>query len=480
MKKHKVFFMPHPPILIQSIGEGKERAATETLIGMQKVAQKIKEDKPDTIIFITPHGNSFSNGLCILYEDILTGHLGSFGHPEISYHKKVDKTLSKTIYDKLEEADITSVLMDKVTGRQYDVRVGLDHGVIVPMSFVDQEYSDYKIVHLTPGFTPLHEQYQIGKILNEIIEISEEKIAIICSGDLSHALSDQGPYEYNPSGPIFDEIVKNSIENEDPLALIFMDHDKIEAASQCGLRSFLIGFGSMDGYYYTSEVISYEGPFGVGYLTGFLDKKTEKTDSILKLIEEKKKASYEKRINREDDYIKLARKTIEYFIKTGKRLSLEQVKEQCSRGFIDHCLSHKSGAFVSIHKYGKLRGCIGTISAASDHLIDELIYNSISACSNDPRFEPVKEDELMDLEIKVDILYEKELISSKTKLDVHKYGVIVDKNGHRGLLLPNLDGIDNIDQQISIAMQKAGIDNEEGMKLYRFEVERHEIKDNNH
>jgi len=474
MKKHQVFFMPHPPILIQSIGEGKERKASETLTGMNEIAKCIQSEKPDTIIFITPHGNSFSNGLCILSEVTLTGHLGSFGHPEISFNKYVDLELSKEIFERLEEVGITSVLMDKGSARQYGVKVNLDHGVIVPMSFIDALYSDYKIVHLTPGFTPLEEQYRIGKVIGKIMNDSDKKILIVCSGDLSHALSDQGPYHFNPEGQIFDETVRNSIENEDPLSLIFLNNKEIEAAAQCGLRSFLIGFGTVDGYDYTSKVLSYEGPFGVGYLTGYLDKKEETTDSLLSLIQTRRQKEYQDRITHEDEYITLARKSIEYFVKSGKRLSIEQVKASFSRSFVEHCMAKKSGSFVSIHKSGKLRGCIGTITPASDHLIDEIIYNSISACSKDPRFDAIGENELLDIDVKVDILFEKEPVTSKTMLDVHRFGVIVEKGGKRGLLLPNLEGIDRVDEQISIAMQKAGIDSEEGMNMYRFEVERHE------
>lgn len=476
MKKHQIFFMPHPPILIQTIGEGKELAAENTLSAMNELAKMIEKERPETIIFISPHGNSFSNGTCILYEEMLTGHLGNFGHPEITFQKKVNTELSQEIYDKLEAKDITTILMDKVSKKQYNVKVNLDHGVLVPMSFIDTYYTNYSIVHITPGFTSFEEQYLIGKIIGDTIHAYDKKVLIVCSGDLSHALCDQGPYDYHPQGPVFDATVKNSIENKDPLSLIFLENSFVEEAAQCGLRSFIIGFGTMDGYYYSSNVNSYEGPFGVGYLTGYLCKTEEATSSLLPVIHDKKYNQYLQRTKKEDDYILLARKSIENYVKTGKRLSLDYVKSNFVGSFFDHCLSKKSGAFVSIHKFGKLRGCIGTISASSEHLIDEIIYNSISACSKDPRFDAIKEDELLDLEVKVDILYEKEAIHSRDMLDVHRYGVIVEKGGKRGLLLPNLEGIDEVDEQVHIAMQKAGIESEEGIKLYRFEVERHEVK----
>ncbi|PKM51817.1 MAG: AMMECR1 domain-containing protein [Firmicutes bacterium HGW-Firmicutes-7] len=475
MKNDGVFFMPHPPILINEIGNGREKEARDTLAGMRYLAKDIQTNKPDTIIFISPHGNSFSNGTCILYGHELYGDFSSFGNNEIKFVKNINKELTMDIFNRLEEADVTTVLMDQKTAEQYGVRVQLDHGVMVPMYFIDEAFKQYSIVHITPGFTDLEENYKIGKLIQEAISNSEEKVIVVCSGDLSHALSDEGPYTFHPEGPIFDEAVKKSIENGDPLKLLSLSNHIIEEAGQCGLRSFLMGFGVMDGYEYEAKVLSYEGPFGVGYLTGVLKKSQQTKTSLMHIIKEQKQSQYFQRIEKEDDYITLARKTIEEYVRTGKRLNIDYFREHFSESFIKRIINKQSGVFVSIHKGGQLRGCIGTISATADHLLDEIIYNGISACSKDPRFDVVAEDELMDLEIKVDILYEREAINTKEELDVNKYGVIVEKGSRRGLLLPNLEGVDDVAQQVSIAMNKAEIDDEAGMKLFRFEVERHEI-----
>ena len=141
---------------------------------------------------------------------------------------------------------------------------------------------------------------------------------------------------------------------------------------------------------------------------------------------------------------------------------------------LEHGLEQRAGVFVSIHKHGELRGCIGTIEPVQDDLLEEIIQNSISSCSYDPRFLPVEPDELEELDIKVDVLKEPEPIQSLGELDVKRYGVIVEKGTKRGLLLPNLEGINSVNQQVDIAMSKAGIRNPNGMKLYRFEVIRHE------
>ena len=134
----------------------------------------------------------------------------------------------------------------------------------------------------------------------------------------------------------------------------------------------------------------------------------------------------------------------------------------------------RAGAFVSIHKQGKLRGCIGTIGPTEKNLAREIVRNAISASTRDPRFDPIREDELPWLEINVDVLGEPEDIDSEDQLDVKRYGVIVStRDGRRGLLLPDLDGVDTPEEQVSIAMHKGGIQPHENYFLQRFEVVRH-------
>ena len=167
-----------------------------------------------------------------------------------------------------------------------------------------------------------------------------------------------------------------------------------------------------------------------------------------------------------DEYVKLAKKSLESYILRGKVLDMpaDLPKELASK---------QAGAFVSIHKAGRLRGCIGTILPTTECVAAEIIQNAISASTRDTRFNPISPEELPDLEINVDVLSEPELISSPDELDVKRYGVIVSNGNRRGLLLPDLDGVDSVAQQISIARQKGGIGMDEPVQLQRFEVIRH-------
>ena len=343
------------------------------------------------------------------------------------------------------------------------------------MYYIDQYYQDYNIIHISPGFTCLEENYYLGQKIQEIVKESNHSILLVCSGDLSHALKNDGPYQFHPSGRIFDTQVQDAITNKAPMILLSMEDKFVEESEQCGLRPYLIGFGFVDGLKYQSKVLSYEGPFGVGYLTGYFTQEQDlKEESFLPKIKELKMNAYRSRTSGEDDYIKLARMSIEAYTKHGTKLKFKEVEADFTKEFIQNAKAKQAGSFVSIHKDGALRGCIGTISSTQENLIEEIINNAISASGHDPRFNAIQSEELMDLEIKVDILMEAEKIESIDQLDVKKYGVIVEKGHKRGLLLPNLEGVDTIEEQVEIAMNKAGIAKQEGVQLSRFEVIRHE------
>lgn len=181
----------------------------------------------------------------------------------------------------------------------------------------------------------------------------------------------------------------------------------------------------------------------------------------------------------EDAFIKTARAAIEKWAEEGEKLSWHEVKNSVFQGrsdLVDGLEERKAGVFVSIHKNGCLRGCIGTISPARECVAEEIISNAISAASKDPRFPPLRCDELMEIEIKVDVLGSLEKIASEGELDSSRYGVVVEAGCKRALLLPNLNGIDSVEKQLEAVKRKADIDEAEECEIYRFEVERHEVK----
>jgi len=167
----------------------------------------------------------------------------------------------------------------------------------------------------------------------------------------------------------------------------------------------------------------------------------------------------------EHPLVQLARRTIEQYVR--ERRTVE------ATGILGELGNKRAGAFVSLHRHGQLRGCIGTIENVHGDLEHEVIQNAISAATRDPRFPPVRADELDDLEISVDVLGAPEPVEGLDDLDPHVYGVIVERGTRRGLLLPDLEGVDTPEQQVDIALRKAWIEPRESYRLYRFRVDRY-------
>jgi len=162
--------------------------------------------------------------------------------------------------------------------------------------------------------------------------------------------------------------------------------------------------------------------------------------------------------------VRLAKRTVESYVRRGKVAQVKRLTPE---------MKPKAGVFVSIHKGGELRGCIGTIEPQRNNIAEEIIVNAISSARRDPRFYPVTADELGELDYSVDVLTEPRPVRSRRQLDARRYGVIVEAGSRKGLLLPDLEGVESAEEQIGICRQKAGIAPDEPVKLYRFEVERY-------
>lgn len=454
------FIVPHPPLIIPEIGRGEERKIQKTIDAYHHIAKRIAEIKPDTIIVTTPHSIMYSDYIHISPGKKAKGSFKEFGYGEVFVETEYDDELVSKISEEAEEQGIPA-------GNLGEENKNLDHGVMVPLYFVNKYYNDYKIVRISISGLSHLEHYKFGKCIGKIAEKSNKTIAFIGSGDLSHMLKDEGPYGYREEGPVFDREVTKAMKTGNFLEFLKFDEDFCESAAECGLRSFIIMAGAIDGKEISSEFLSYEGPFGVGYavaaftVTG--NNESRHFDEIfikngIKRVESLKQE--------EDEYVRLARQTLESYVINYKIIERpEKLNKELTE--------KRAGVFVSLKLDGNLRGCIGTISPTTNSIADEIIQNAISAGAEDPRFHPVTEDELPRLIYSVDLLGDSEKIKSIDELDPYKYGVIVTKGHRRGLLLPNLEGIDTAEEQVSIALKKAGISPTEKYQLERFKVVRH-------
>jgi AmmeMemoRadiSam system protein A len=164
-------------------------------------------------------------------------------------------------------------------------------------------------------------------------------------------------------------------------------------------------------------------------------------------------------------YVELAKKAVEEYLKQGRKIPTP--KE------LPPDMQKRAGVFVSLKKHGKLRGCIGTFLPCEDNIYQEIVRNAVAAATEDPRFYPVENNELEDIIFSVDVLSEPEKVKETSELDPRKYGIIVAKDYRKGLLLPDLEGVDTVDEQLRITKMKAGIDpDDKDVEIFRFTVER--------
>lgn len=465
------FVFPHPPIIIDEVGRGQNAAAKKTIEGAKEAAKRIAALKPDTIVLITPHGNMLADAIVLSGDPVLHGSFAGFGAPKVKFELANDTELTDEILAEAEREGLMAVALDTEIRKTYRFADELDHGALVPLYFVQKELSEFKLVHITYSMLTHEEHYSFGMAVRKAIEKLKRRVVVIGSGDLSHRLTMDAPAGYSPRGAEFDAAYVDILRQGDIGRLMSMDCELTEGAGECGLRSTVMLFGILDQCSPKGEILSYEGPFGVGYCVAELhldckENYREQTSEILdKYIEDKKKRQQAVRSS-EDVYTSLARHTLESYIKTGSVPDFDKdIPEDMTEA--------KAGVFVSIKKNGQLRGCIGTISPTTESIADEIMQNAVSAGIEDPRFYSIEEEELNDLQYSVDVLMKPEAIEGPEELDVKRYGVIVRNGRKSGLLLPNLEGVDTVEEQISIALQKAGISKYEKYTLERFEVIRH-------
>jgi len=459
------YLLPHPPIIIPEVGKGEEKNISETTESFHVIGKEISEKAPDTIIIITPHGTMFEDAIALSFEDEISGDLSKFGAPKVSMKLPINKALTSKIYEIASGLGIPTVMATSSLLKKYKTDFFLDHGAMVPLYYIDKYYKAYKIVHIT--YAPLKDidLYKFGIAINTAIKELEANAVIIASGDLSHKLKEEGPYGYNAYGKIFDLGFLQYLQKGDVEDVFSMDKDIISNAGECGRTSTAILLGALEGKKFTGDILSYEGTFGVGYGVMRFNVIGDATPKLPKL-EALRKDVLQKKNNQSDPYVKLARESLATYL--SSKVELKALPKYVN----EEMKNSKRGVFVSLKKHGDLRGCIGTIFPTTSSIAEEIIRNAVAAGTEDPRFSEVMEDELLDIDISVDVLTEPR-VATKGDLDPKSSGVIVKSKGRTGLLLPDLEGVNTVEEQLSIALNKAGIRPDEVYSIQSFQVIRH-------
>jgi len=453
--------VPHPPIIIPDIGRGEEQKIQATIDAYMEVARRAAEFDPDTVVVLSPHSTVYRDYFHISPGKSARGDFGRFGARRVSVEMEYDTEFVQQLSSLAETDGLPA-------GTLGERDPELDHGTLVPLYFLTQFNLRAKLVRIGISGLPYLDHYRLGKLIARVSESLGRKTVFVASGDLSHKLKEDGPYGFSEEGPEFDRKIMDILSCGDFIRMFDLTPAFCDAAGECGLRSFIVMAGALDGLAVKPKKHSYEGPFGVGYgICSYEIAGADPEREFERIYLENERRKIEKRKAEEDPYVRLARLSLETYIRTGRRARLPE-------NLPEDMLQSRAGVFVSIYKHGQLRGCIGTIEPVTSCVAEEIMRNAISSGTEDPRFDSVRESELEDLVYSVDVLTKPEPVQSISELDPKRYGVIVSKGFRRGLLLPNLDGVTDVETQIRIAMQKAGIRiNDEDVKLERFEVVRH-------
>jgi AmmeMemoRadiSam system protein A len=466
------YLMPHPPVIVPEVSRGSNQALA-TVAALEKVAAQVADLQPDTVVIISPHAPMFSDFIFMYDEPTLKGDLGQFGAADLCLAWDHDAELQAEIFSRFKAHRVSGGGLSAHQMHQYGIKRDLDHGCLVPLYFLNQRYSSFRLVAMASSDLPLPEIYAAGTAIAEAAASLGRKIVIVASGDLSHKANSQSPYGSCPEGAEFDEQLMARLTAGDLPAVLDFNPDRREKAAECGYRSVVMLCGAFSRMTPEVRVLNYEAPYGIGY--GVVSMKPglalpADSPTAMELALDKQLQANAANRKLASPQVQIARTTLEQYLKDGRRLTPADFPQFAGE---TELTAHKAGVFVSLKKMGQLRGCIGTTQATTPSILEEIIQNALSAGLNDPRFEPVAVNELPYLTYSVDVLGQPEPIASRAELDPAVYGVIVRKGSHSGLLLPDLEGVDTVDEQLAIACRKGGIDSHGDFQMWRFKVTRY-------
>ena len=452
--------VPHPPLIIPQVGMGREKQIQTTVDSYNKVMEFLSSLNPETVVIASPHMETYADYIHVASGPGCSGSFAQFGASDVRIEASYDEGFIEELCDEFNAKDLSA-------GKLGNKMSELDHATMIPMWFLNKYLTSYKVVRIGISGLDICDHYRVGRAVSDVASRLKRKVVFIGSGDLSHRLLDDGPYGFNENGPVFDRTIADSFKKADFNLLLSIPSNICDGAGECGFRPFVMMAGALDRKAIDGNLLSYEGPFGVGYaVASFSVTGDDNNNNYLdKFLDSEKKSNDKSKANG-DEYTSLARASMEHYVKTQSIL-------QRPDNLPSDLINKKAAVFVSLKKFGALRGCIGSLAPTCDCVADEIIRFAVNACSHDPRFEPVREDELPYITVSVDVLTSPEKISSTDELDPKKYGVIVRSGYKSGVLLPDLEGVDTPQEQIRICRRKGGIADDESVELERFEVIRH-------
>ena len=252
------YIMPHAPVAVPEVGQGREKEIQATLDAYVKASQKIAEDAPETIVVISPHSIVYRDAFYIASGKYWQNNLAQFDTPEVALSYENDTELAAEVINLCNEKGIPTVYDERGATRP-------DHGSVVPLYFINKQYKGFKVLRISPSFLENSSLMEMGRIIERAAAHLGRKIVFLASGDLSHRLKEDGPYGFIEEGPIFDKKVTDTMRSCKFEEFQQFDDAFLDKAAECGLPGFIMMSGALENYSVTSDFLSYEGTFGVGY-----------------------------------------------------------------------------------------------------------------------------------------------------------------------------------------------------------------------
>jgi len=431
--------LPHAPIVCPPVAGPRAPEVAATTAACAEVGRAVADAAPGAVVITAPHGARHPTDLTLQAADRLAGDLGRFGAPEV----RIELPGAVALAEAVVEAGIPGVAVRPLASG------GLEYSTVVPLSFLTA--AGWRGPTLVVGlpYPGEGDPTAIGAAIARAAGHLGVEIGVIASGDMSHRLTRDAPAGFDPEGARFDAKVTELLRAHDLDALRHLDPALLARAGEDCIDSLLFAAGclgsseSVDAGR-SSRLLSYEGPFGVGYGVAILAAGGGSGGESLP---------------------ELARDAIRAYV-VERQVYTPDVAMPPE-------WQERAPVFVTLHTPdGELRGCIGSLEPTTANIARETIDRAIAAATADPRFAPVRPDEVEGLDVEVSRLSPLEAIDSTAELDPSRYGVVVETGGRRGVLLPAIPGIDDPEQQVAIARRKAGLGPEVPVHLYRFTVEK--------
>ena len=433
--------MPHAPVLVPGVGREIAAQAGRTVSALSEIAAHLVAARPDTVVVISPHSPRHPEAFGLWLAERLHGSFASFGATD----QEVALPLDRVFASQLERE------MRRHALRSWRIESGdLDHGATVPLFFLAQAGWTGPTVVIGLTRTDAEGCDRLGETIAATAKILHRRLAIVASGDMSHRLTPSAPAGFHPDAGRFDAEFIDLLRRDAPENLKRIDPDLVQTAAEDVVDPTLVALAATGYATRGHRVLSYEGPFGVGYGVAILFEPGEPPPDPAGEM-----------LTKLDDLPAIARRAVAAGLENAAAAPSFRAGGE---------LADRQGVFVTVRDaQGRLRGCRGTPEATAPDLLLETWRNAMASAFHDDRFAPVNRHELPRMHFTVTVLGPLEPEVSPEDLDPARYGVIVAaRDGRRALLLPGIEGIETVGQQLQIVRQKAGIGPYEPIEIQRF------------